>query len=334
MATLAQAPGSGSAKPVKYKNPLAAEDAIAGWLFILPAILIIGTFIIFPIVLAFWVSLHQRDVVGSVDNWVGLANYQDILSDNADFWIAFRNTAWFSLGVVPTQTAVGLFLAVLANRKIRGKTFFRTAFYFPSISSSVVISMIFLWLYQNNGLINFIIRKVGLPTPKPPWLSNPKGVLEMLWTGIGWDSAPAWIAGPSVALLSIMMLNIWTTAGTMMVVFLAGLQDISGDVYEAASLDGATRRRQFFDITVPLLRPVILFVVTLGFIGTFQVFDQIYVMSAGGPAKTTTTLVFLIYTEGFKFGEGLGYASALAVVLFAIIFVLFLIQRRLVEKKD
>ena len=328
MATLAQP------RSQRGRNPLAAEDAVAGWVFILPAVIIVGGFIILPILLAFWVSLHNRDAIGSVNDWVGLSNYKHILTDNEDFRIALRNTAWFSLGVVPTQTAVGLFLAVLANRKIRGKTFFRTAFYFPSISSSVVISMIFLWLYQNNGLINFVLRKFGFPTPKPPWLSNPKGVLEMLYTGVGWDSAPGWMAGPSVALISIMMLNIWTTAGTMMVVFLAGLQDISGDVYEAASLDGATKRRQFFDITVPLLRPVILFVVTLGIIGTFQVFDQIYVMSAGGPAKTTTTLVFLIYTEGFKFGRGLGYASALAVVLFAIIFVLFLIQRRFVEQKD
>ena len=322
------------ARPRRARNPLAAEDNIAGWIFILPAIIIIGGFVILPIIYAFWVSLHNRDAIGSVNEWVGINNYRHIFTDNEDFRIALRNTAWFSLGVVPTQTAIGLFLAVLANRKIRGKTFFRTAFYFPSISSSVVISMIFLWLYQSNGLINFVLRKMGFPTPRPPWLSNPKGVLEMLLNGVGWESVPGWLSGPSVALLSIMMLNIWTTAGTMMVVFLAGLQDIPGDVYEAASLDGATRVRQFFDITVPLLRPVILFVVTLGIIGTFQVFDQIYVMSAGGPAKTTTTLVFLIYTEAFKFGRGLGYASALAIVLFAIIFVLFLIQRRFVGQND
>lgn len=316
------------------RNPLAAEDFLAGWVFILPALLIIGSFIILPILVALWMSLHDRDAMGTRNTWVGLANYRHIFTANEDFRIALRNTVWFSLIVVPTQTAIGLFLAVLANRKIKGKTFFRTAFYFPSISSSVVISVIFLWLYQNNGLINFVLRKLSLPTPRPPWLSNPKGILEMLLSGVGFENVPGWLAGPSVALLSIMMLNIWTTAGTMMVVFLAGLQDIPGDVYEAASLDGATRARQFRDITVPLLRPVILFVITLGLIGTFQVFDQIYVMSAGGPAKTTTTLVFLIYTEAFKFGQGLGYASALAVVLFAIIFVLFLIQRRFVGETN
>src|SRR4029453_7646571 len=127
-----------------------------------------------------------------------------------------------------------------------------------------------------------------------------------------------------------MMLNVSRPGDPMMAIFLAGLQDIPGDVYEAASLDGANRWKQFRDITVPLLRPVTLFVVTLGLIGTFQVFDQIYVMSEGGPAKTTTTLAYLIYTEGFRFGHGLGYASALSIILFGIIFALFLIQRRFV----
>lgn len=313
------------------RNPLAAEDFFAGWVFILPALIIIGGFILLPILIAAWTSLHNRTVIGDVNEFVGLDNYRHILTANEDFRIALRNTTWFALVVVPAQTAVGLFLAVLANRKIRGKTFFRTAFYFPSISSSVVISMIFLWLYQSNGLINFLLRQLGLPTPRPPWLANARGVFGFGFDAIG-VGVPSWLEGPSVALVSIMMLNVWTTAGTMMIVFLAGLQDISGDVYEAAFLDGATRSRSFFDITVPLLRPVILFVVTLGLIGTFQVFDQIYVMSAGGPAKTTTTLVFLIYTEAFKSGRGLGYASALSVVLFAIIFVLFLIQRRFVEQ--
>ncbi|CAA9554709.1 MAG: hypothetical protein AVDCRST_MAG19-1122 [uncultured Thermomicrobiales bacterium] len=315
------------------RNPLAAEDFFAGWVFILPALIIIGGFILLPILIAAWTSLHNRNTIGNVNEFVGLDNYRHIFTANEDFRIALRNTAWFSAVVVPTQTAVGLILATLANRKIRGKTFFRTAFYFPSISSSVVISMIFLWLYQSNGLINFLLQKLGLPTPRPPWLANARGVFGLAFDAVG-IGVPTWLEGPSVALVSIMMLNVWTTAGTMMVVFLAGLQDIPGDVYEAAALDGATRRRSFFDITVPLLRPVILFVVTLGLIGTFQVFDQIYVMSAGGPAKTTTTLVFLIYTEAFKSGRGLGYASALAIVLFAIIFVLFLIQRRFVGRTE
>jgi multiple sugar transport system permease protein len=126
-----------------------------------------------------------------------------------------------------------------------------------------------------------------------------------------------------------MLMNIWTTMGTMMVVFLAGLQDIPNDVYEAAALDGASRGQQFWQITVPLLRPVIFFVLTLGFIGTFQVFDQIFVMTSGGPAKTTITLGYLIYLEGFR-NFAMGYASAIAIVLFAMIMTIFLVQRRIV----
>jgi multiple sugar transport system permease protein len=151
--------------------------------------------------------------------------------------------------------------------------------------------------------------------------------------GMGIHNVSPWLAGPSVALLSIMMMNVWTTMGTMMVVFLAGLQDIPPDVYEAAALDGATRTRQFIDITVPLLRPVIFFVLTLGIIGTFQVFDQIFVMTSGGPAKTTTTLAYLVYQEGFG-NFSMGYASAIAVVLFFMILIIFLIQRRIVANQE
>jgi len=316
----------------RSRDPLAAEDAVAGWLFILPAVAIVGTFILWPILQVFWLSFHEWSVITPERPWVGLDNYRDLFND-ADFQLALRNTIWFALGVVPTQTVLGLILAVLANQKIRGRSFFRTAFYFPSISSSVVISIIFLWLYAQRGLINFVLQKMGFPTPQPPWLSNPRGVVEMALNAVGIESVSVWLAGPSVALLSIMMMNIWTTMGTMMVVFLAGLQDIPGDVYEAASIDGASRRQQFFDITVPMLRPVIFFVLTLGFIGTFQVFDQIFVMTSGGPAKSTITLGYLIYQQGFG-NFAMGYAAAIAVVLFAIIMSIFLIQRRILGRAD
>jgi multiple sugar transport system permease protein len=321
---------SAVARPRRRRNPIAAEDAIAGWVFIAPAVIIIGVFFFLPVLFSLWISFRERDTLDTINEFVGLDNYRHIFSENRDFWQAFRNTTWFALIVVPFQTIIGLFLAVLANRNIRGKGFFRTAFYFPSISSSVVISIIFVWLYAKNGLLVFLLGKIGFDPPRRAWLADPRGVFEL----ISGQSLPTLLEGPSVALVSIMMLNVWTTAGTMMVIFLAGLQDIPSDVYEAASLDGASRWKQFRDVTVPLLRPVTLFVVTLGLIGTFQVFDQIYVMSEGGPAKTTTTLAYLIYTEGFRFGQGLGYASALSMVLFSIIFILFLVQRRLVGQTE
>ena len=322
----------------RSRNPVVAEDRRAGLVFILPAMLIFAIFIFGAVLFVFYLSFHdykllQEGGIWQVFNdagatWVGFGNYR-ILFQNADFWQAFRNTTWYALGVVPAQTITGLVLAVLANRKIRGKTFFRTAFYFPSISSSVVISIIFLWMFSARGAINFVLREVGIDPPRPIWLANPQGLLEVALPG----NQPTWLEGPSIAMSTIMMLNIWTTTGTMMVIFLAGLQNVPGDVYEAASLDGASRFRQFLDITVPLLKPVITFVVTVGLIGTFQVFDQIWVMSEGGPQKTTTTLAYLIYVEGFRQGRGLGYASAIATVLFVFILSLYLIQRKITEEK-
>jgi len=314
----------------RSRDPMAAEDAVAGWVFLLPALVVFIAFIFGPILYVAWLSFREWQVVTPEKAWVGLANYRTLLAD-ASFQEAFRNTVWFAVGVVPTQTAIGLILAVLANRKIHGKTFFRTAFYFPSISSSVVISIIFLWIYQNNGLLNFVLRQVGISPPRPPWLNNPNGVVAQFLGVFGIDNVNAWLAGPSFALLSIMMMNIWTTAGTMMVIFLAGLQDVPGDVYEASSIDGASRWQQFKDITVPLLRPVILFVVTLGFIGTFQVFDQIFVMTEG--TSGTTTLAYLIYRDMFRNFNG-GYAAAQAIVLFVLILVIYLAQRRIIGDSD
>lgn len=317
----------------KRRNPIAVEDSIAGWIFLAPALIVFVVFIFGPIIYAFWMSLNEWNIA-QVHHYIGLANYRSILSGNEDFNIALRNTIWYTAGVVPVQTIIGLVLAVLANRKIRGRAFFRTAFYFPSISSSVVISLIFLWIYAQNGLLNLSLRAIGLPTPSPPWIANPRGIIGLILGQFGIHHINVWFEGPSFALLSIMLLNIWTTAGTMMVIFLAGLQDVPGDVYEAAALDGATRFRMFRDITVPLIKPVTLFVVTLGMIGCFQVFDQIFIMSSGGPAKTTTTLAWLIYVEGFQTPDGRGMASAIAVILFAIILFFFLLQRRLAGKSE
>jgi multiple sugar transport system permease protein len=314
------------------RNPTAVEDAVAGWIFVAPALAVLSVFIFWPISQAFWLSFHEWSVITPAKPFIGLDNYRTFF-DHPDFEIALRNTIWFSVGVVPVQTFLGLVLAVIANRKLRGIAFYRVAFYFPSISSSVVISVIFLWLYQQNGLINLLLRKIGFGTPQPPWLGNPKGVIQMALNGIGIDNVNPWLAGPSVALLSIMIMNIWTTMGSMMVIFLAGLQDIPGEVYEAAEIDGANKRQMFWHMTVPLLRPVVFFTATLGFIGTFQVFDQIFVMTPGGsPAKTTLTLGYLIYQNAFQ-NFRMGYASAMAVVLFAIILTIYFIQRRFIGRE-
>ncbi len=318
-------------KPARSRSPMASEDRIAGWIFIAPAFLVLLVFIFGPIVFSAYVSLFEWDTIGQFGEeadrpFVGLGNYQELFQNDA-FWQSARNTVWYTLGVVPAQTAFALLLALLANRKLRGISFFRTAFYFPSISSSVVIAVIFLWLYSGNGLINSVLRDIGIDPPRPVWLANPNGVFELLAGRFGVDDVNVWLAGPSIALLSIMLQNVWSTLGSLMVVYLAGLQNVPNEVYEAASLDGASRWRQFRDITIPLLRPITFFVVTIGMIGCFQVFDQIFIMSSGGPAGTTTTLAYFVYTQGFG-GLRQGFGSAAAMVLFVVILVVYFLQRR------
>ncbi|NOG52057.1 MAG: sugar ABC transporter permease [Chloroflexi bacterium] len=241
--------------------------------------------------------------------FVGLANYQDLLFKQGirqrDFFLSLKNTVYFVLGVVPAQTVLALVLAVIVNQKwLKGKGIFRTAFYFPSITSSVVISIIFLWLFARGGVVNVLISALFPNYDPVTWLNDPNGVIHNILGLVGitrdtvgdWASSRIvgltlwdWISGPSVTLFTIMILNTWTTIGTLMIIYLAALQGIPSQVYEAASIDGATTWQTFRRITVPLLAPTTFFVVTLGLIGTFQVFDQIAVMTSGGPAKTTLT---------------------------------------------
>lgn len=327
------------------------EDAVAGWLFMTPALIIFTLFLVIPIIFAVYYSLTDWNGISppSEANFIGLDNYENVLAGGgirqADFFKALKNTTYFALGVVPVQTILSLLLAVVVNQRLlRFKDFFRTAFYFPSITSSVAISLIFLFLYQRSGLINRVLETITFGSwERIAWMSDARGLIHILLENLGltlrtgpeflgsqvlgltvWD----WISGPSIALAAIMIMNTWTTIGTMMIIFLAALQDIPNSLYEAASVDGATAWPTFRRITVPMLRPTIFFVVTLGLIGTYQVFDQVYVMSAGGPAKTTLTMAYMVYRNGFRNSE-MGLGAAIAILLFIIIFILTLIQRRI-----
>lgn len=327
------------------------QELIAGYSFIAPALVILIVFLFIPMFFTLWMSFRDWGGITppSFSRPVGLEWYQKLLfQDNirrSEFFLAFKNTLYYAVGVVPTQTVLALMLAVVANSAIlRFKGFFRTTFYFPSITSSVAIGLIFLWIYQTGGILNQTI-KIFFPGYKPiSWMNDPSGLIHntLGLFGITIRTAPTWltetnvlgltlwqwISGPSVTMSALMMLVVWTTAGTMMLVFLAALQDIPRPLYEAASVDGASWWQQFWNITVPMLRPTIFFVVTLGLIGTFQVFDQMYVMTSGGPAGTTTSLAYLIYRAGFNDSQ-MGMASAISVLLFIIIFVMTIIQRRL-----
>lgn len=346
------------------------QDALAGYMFMTPALIIFLVFLIIPIGAAVYISFTDWNGITPVFeedaySYVGLDNYRDLLQGQheedgrvvkasirqRDFFTALKNTTYYVFGVVPTQTMLALILAVIVNQRwLKAKGFFRTAFYFPSITSSVVISIIFMWMFYRGGLINTTLEALISGYDRADfinWLDDPRGIIHIIlnefditrrsagdWAStrtLGlttWD----WISGPSVTMLTIMILNTWTTIGTMMVIFLAALQNIPSSVYEAAAIDGANAWQIFRRITVPLLRPTTFFVVTLGLIGTFQVFDQVFVISSGGPAKTTYTIAYMVYVNGFD-RSAMGLAAATALLLFIIIFAFTLLQRVVVKER-
>jgi len=280
-------------------------ENLAGYLFMTPTILVLGTFVVLPILYAVFLSLQKVQLLGGIEyEFIGFRNFTRLVEDER-VWIALRNTAEYVAIVVPSQTVLALILAVTLNSGIRGKNSWRILYFLPTVTSSAVLTLIFMWIYNTDGLLNDFLAFVGLPTYN-------------------------WLGDPAVALKGIMLMNIWSTAPFYMVIYLAALQDIPQTLYEAAELDGANGWKQFIHITIPLLKPVTFFVVAIGVIGTFQLFDQSYIFSAGtgGPNNATLTVVLLIYQAVFRNLE-MGYAAAIAFLLAAIIIVITLIQRRL-----
>ena len=270
-----------------------------------PTILILGTFVVLPIVFAIFLSLHNVKLLGTIEyQFVGVRNFTQLVDDE-QIWIALKNTAEYVVIVVPTQTILAIILAVTLNSGIRGKNWWRILYFLPTVTSSAVLTLIFMWIYNTNGLLNDFLAALGLPTYN-------------------------WLGDPGVALKAIMMLNIWSTAPFYMVIYLAALQDIPKTLYEAGELDGANWWEQFIHITIPMLKPVTFFVVVIGIIGTFQLFDQSYIFSGGtgGPNNATLTIVLLIYQAVFRHLQ-MGYAAAIAFLLAILIIIITLFGRRL-----
>jgi len=315
-------------------------------------VIILGVFLLVPIVMALYVSLTNWNGNGSPfggsTQVVGLDNYSGLfLTDGLardQFMQSLGNNFYYVLLVVPLQTAVSLGLALIVNNKLlRGKSFFRTAFYFPSVTSSIAISVVFLFLFQNSGAVNALLGLVGIKGPA--WFSDSRGTLHLLLSKVGLDNPSwaqgevfgrpvwEWLSGPSVAMCVVIFLAIWTTTGTFMLLFLAGLQDLPVEIDEAAALDGVSPWQKLRMVTIPMLKPTLFLVITLGLIGTWQVFDQIYVMGKGAPAGTTLTPAFLSYQQGFtslKYGSG----AAMAFIVFLIIVFLTWVQRRVLKDDD
>jgi multiple sugar transport system permease protein len=280
-------------------------ENLAGYLFMMPTIMVLGTFVVLPIFYAVFLSLHKVKLLGGIEyEFIGFRNFKELVEDER-VWIALKNTAQYVAIVVPIQTVLALVLAVTLNSGIRGKNWWRILYFLPTVTSSAVLTLIFMWIYNTDGLLNDFLASVGLPTYN-------------------------WLGDPAVALKGIMIMNIWSTAPFYMVIYLAALQDIPKKLYEAAELDGANSWQQFLYITIPLLQPVTFFVVVMGVIGTFQLFDQSYIFSGGtgGPNNATLTVVLLIYQAVFR-NLQMGYGAAIAFLLAAVIITITLIQRRL-----
>lgn len=328
-------------------------EAAAGWLFTAPALIILGVFLLVPVLMALWVSFSDWSGRGSPlssdVSFVGLDNYAAVTTGGGlaerNFGISLRNNAWYVLLVVPLQTALSLVLALLVNRAIlRGRGFFRTAFYFPSVTSSVAITVLWLFLFSTSGVVNDVLSWIGINGPN--WFNDPSGVIHNALASFGIQSGPEtltansflglsfwdWLAGPSVAMSAFIFMAIFTTSGTFMLLFLAGLQNVGPDIQEAAMIDGANAWQRFWYVTLPQLRPVVFTVVTLGLIGCWQVFDQIYTGTQGAPGKTTLTPAFLSYQSAFisqQWGEG----AAIAFILFVIIVAFTVLQRWVLRER-
>jgi len=278
---------------------LATREALAAYLFILPSFLGFAIFLLVPMVLSAGISLYDWELLRP-PIFIGLDNYLDLTRDPLFKTVLF-NTAYYAFGLVPLNIVVSLGLALWLNTKLRGLTFYRLAFFLPVVTVTVAVSLIWKWMYEPRvGIVNQALGLFGI-------------------------TGPNWLADPLWAMPALIILGLWKGFGYNMVLFLAGLQSIPPTLYEAAMIDGANAWQRFWKITLPLLSPAMFLAVILTVISSFQIFDQAFIMTAGGPSNATNTIVLYIFQNGFQFFK-MGYASAIAWALFAVIFTFTLIQ--------
>lgn len=276
-------------------SKLDKKITLTAFLFIGPVFIYSVIFRIVPIFVSLFLSFTDFSGFGEA-NLIGMANYSNVLSDS-EFWNSVLRTLQFSIEVIPLNMIFSLLLAILVNNKIKGVGLFRAIYYLPVITPMVAASMIWLWLYDPQlGIFNFLLSLFNFPPVN-------------------------FLRDPSLALHSVVALRVWRGAGWNMLIYLAGLQGISKTLYEAASIDGATKFKRFMKITLPLLRPVHMYVFIVGLISTLQTFTEVYVMTGGGPMESTTTVGLLIYRAAFDYMD-MGYASAMSFILGIIIMTL------------
>ncbi len=280
-----------------------------GILYTLPGLILLGIFLIAPFVLAIYLSFTNQRLASPLPvEWVGFDNYSRILGDS-DFWNAFKNNMIFAAVVVPVQTALALWMATLVNQKLRGVKAYRAIYFLPVVTVLTVTAVVWFLLFSpDSGLVNGFLDLVTFGTVQPGWLDS-----------------------TSTALLAIIIMSVWQGAGFQMIILLAGLQDIPQELYEAASIDGATKRQQFLYVTLPQLRNTLIFVITVTLILAFRLFDQVWATTRGGPLGATDTMMVQLVNTGYE-RKLIAQASAIAVVFFVVVLTLTLIQRVLLKE--
>jgi multiple sugar transport system permease protein len=287
------------------RSGIAHAGRLTSWAFLSPWVVAFGVFGLFPFAFSLAASFTDYSPIrAGATRFVGLANYGRALSDPA-FWESLGHTAFFVVGTIPFTTALALALALAVQPAFRGRTLFRVGFFVPSVVSVVVLSLVFKGLYAPNGALDALLRMVGI-TP------------------------PAWLLDPRTALPAIMAMDVWSASGYYMIIFLAGLEAIPRDLYDAARLEGASPWAQLRRITLPLLKPTLLFVLVVNTVRSLQIFAEVFVMTRGGPLHSTTTVVYYLYEEAF-YRFNLGYASAVAYLLFIVTLALAWAQMKLVR---
>lgn len=277
---------------------------LEGYLFLAPDLGGTLIFAIIPVIASLVLSFFAWDIL-TTPRFRGLENYRQLLLHDPIFLQVLGNTTYYVLGTVPARTVLALLLAIALNQQLRGVSLFRAAYFLPTITSGVAAALVWRWIFNSDfGLLNSFLYLIGVADP-PQWLNSP------IW-----------------AMPALIVVAIWQGLGFQMLVFLAGLQAIPRHLYEAASIDGANWWGRFWYVTVPLISPTTFFVLIISIIGSYQVFDQAFILNEGGPGYATTTLVYYVYNYAFQFFK-MGYAAAIAWILFVIIFILTVVQFRL-----
>jgi putative chitobiose transport system permease protein len=274
------------------------QRQLTPYLFLMPALIVLTITVFYPALQAFYLSFTQYDLIGA-PKWIGVTNFQRLWADKL-FWQTLRNTLIYLIGVVPILILAPLGLAILVNQKLRGIRWFRVAYYTPVIISIVVAGIAWKWLYADNGLLNQLLRLIGLPSV--PWLTD-----------------------PNLAIFSVMAVTVWKGLGYYMVIYLAGLQSIPADLYEAAAIDGSDGFRKHWDITLPLMKPYLMLVGVISAISATKVFEEVYIMTQGGPLNSSKTIVYYVYEKAFSKLE-ISYACTIGLVMFLMILMLSIVR--------